>query len=97
MAEYKNENITRRRFVKNVTGAAFCCACFTSLVLAGPSKPSEQNKGKTKTADYHRAVENIIPTTLIPLKMRNEKCIQYRNISCVCTETALSPIFHESI
>jgi len=61
MAKYKNEEMTRRRFVKNVAGTAFCCACLPSLVLADPVIPSEQNREEnensrmTGTAKEHLA------------------------------------------
>jgi hypothetical protein len=45
-----NKKITRRRFVKNVTGAAFCCACFPSLVLADTATPSVQNNEAKKNS-----------------------------------------------
>ena len=50
MAIYKKEDMIRRRFVKNAAGAAFCCACIPSWILADPARPSEQNNDATKNA-----------------------------------------------
>src|SRR5512147_1286242 len=49
-----NEKITRRKFVKGLSGATVCCACF-SLNCSGPSKEIseleiEDGKGKVHLA-----------------------------------------------
>jgi hypothetical protein len=47
---YNNKKITRRGFVKGVAGAAFCCACLPSWVIADPAMPSEQNRDVMKNS-----------------------------------------------
>jgi len=47
----KNKEITRRKLVKGVAGAAVCCACFSLDTLAVSEKNSEQDgKGKEHLA-----------------------------------------------
>jgi hypothetical protein len=43
-----NEKITRRRFVINVAGTAFCCVCLPLEVLADSAMPSEINREERK-------------------------------------------------
>jgi hypothetical protein len=48
---YNNEKISRRKFVKGATGAAVCCACYSSDSLAASKENSEQDgKGKQHLA-----------------------------------------------
>ena len=48
MNPFKKENMTRRRFVKEVAGAAFCCACFPLESLAASAGISEHNTEEGK-------------------------------------------------
>ena len=43
-----NEEITRRKFVKGVAGAAFCCACLPLEVFADSARTSEHNNRERK-------------------------------------------------
>jgi hypothetical protein len=51
---YNNEKITRRKFVKGVTGAAVCCACFSLDCLAA-SEEEEEDKIRDGNAKVHLA------------------------------------------
>ncbi len=51
---YKNEKITRRKFVKGVAGAAVCCACF-SLDCSAASEEEEEDKIKDGKGKGHLA------------------------------------------
>jgi hypothetical protein len=43
MDSYNSENITRKRFLKGVAGAAVCCACLPLEVLADSTRTPEHN------------------------------------------------------
>ena len=48
MDSVEKKNITRRKFVKNVAGTAFCCACLPLEVLADSANTSENNNEERK-------------------------------------------------
>jgi hypothetical protein len=51
---FKKENMTRRKFVKGVAGAAVCCACF-SLDSSAASEEKEEDKTKDGKGKVHLA------------------------------------------
>jgi hypothetical protein len=59
MDSNKNENITRRKLIKGVAGAAACCACFSldcSVDLKGNSEDKIKNsKGKVLLTSLNTA------------------------------------------
>ncbi len=49
MTSFKQENMTRRRFVKHATCTAFCCACLPLEVPAGSTgMPTQDSEDKAK-------------------------------------------------
>ena len=50
MYQDKKQNITRKKFVKNVAGTALCCACLPLSVFADPARTSANSNGKNNLA-----------------------------------------------
>jgi len=58
---FKKENITRRRFVKEIVGAAVCCASLQLDCMAAPALISENNDGQDKKAqEAGTGKENLV-------------------------------------
>jgi hypothetical protein len=48
MGSYNNENMTRKKFLKGVAGAAVCCACLPLEVLADSARTPENSNEEMK-------------------------------------------------